>query len=222
MYHSLTIGGKNTWDEWKLIPSARPDFGSPEPVTTLVDIPGRYEPLDLSETLTGHIMYSPREGTWNFYVFNDYPEYNWVKVRDSIMRHIHGKILDVIPEDDPDYFYRGRLTAEWASDENWSTVDIGYTLNPFKHPVKNPTNYENIKVNGSATLTVVGYDEYVVPSFKVETANDAGLYVGVDDRYIWLGEGTYTDPTLELGPGNHVMKFSGNGTVSVIYRGGLL
>lgn len=221
MYHSLIIGGKNTWDEWKLIPSSRPDFAIPEPVTTYVDITGRYMPLNLSETLTGHIMYSPREGSWEFYVFNDYPEYDWIKIRDSVASFMNGKVMDVIPEDDPLYFYRGRLRVTWTTEPDWSKISINYTLNPFKHPIVNPKEYENVTVNDEATLTVHGFDEYVVPEFQV-TSSEAGLNFSVDDRFGHLANGMNRIKDLSLGPGEHQFTFYGSGTVSVIYRGGML
>lgn len=221
MYHSLTIGGKNTWDEWKLIPTTRPDFAMPNLVTNYVDIPGRYEPLDLTNALTGHIMYSPRAGTWEFYVMNDYPEYNWVKVRDSLARHIHGKVLDIIPEDDPEWFYNGRLTFGWETGSNWSKAIIEYNLNPFKHQIVNPKDYENVAISNETSLTIFGYDEYVVPEFNV-SANGNGLRLGVDNKFVFLPDGTSRIETLSFGPGEHLLKFYGNGTVSVTYRGGML
>lgn len=221
MYHSLTIGGKNTWDEWKLIPSSRPDFAIPDAVTNYVDITGRYMPLDLSEVLTGHIMYSPRQGNWDFYVFNDYPEYDWNKIRDSVASHMHGKIMDVIPEDDPKYFYRGRLLVSWTTGSEWSRIQIEYALNPFKHPIENPKDYENVNVNGQAKLSVFGFDEYVVPEFRV-TSSEAGLNFSVDDRFGHLANGMNRIKDLSLGPGEHKFTFYGSGTVSVIYRGGIL
>ncbi len=40
MYHSITIGNKNTWDDWHLIPATRPLFNPPTVKTNMVNIPG--------------------------------------------------------------------------------------------------------------------------------------------------------------------------------------
>ena len=46
MYHSITIGSKNTWDDWYLIPSSRPVVNPPKPKTKYIDIPGADGHLD--------------------------------------------------------------------------------------------------------------------------------------------------------------------------------
>ena len=40
MYHSVTFGDKNTWDDWHLVSPTRPCFVPPEQKTTYLDIPG--------------------------------------------------------------------------------------------------------------------------------------------------------------------------------------
>lgn len=222
MYHSLTISGKNTWDEWKLIPSPRPYVELAEPILETIDLPGRNGRLDLSEVLTGHLLYSNRTGSWDFMVMNDYPDYNWVKVRDSMASYIHGKKHTIILEDDPDWYYEGRLTFDYAPDNNWSTVSIGYDLCPFKRQIAIPASYQNISVSGSKTVTVVGYDEWAVPRFVVKTTSGNGLYLTVNENQYFLKEGTSLLPELEIGPGEHQLILYGTGTVTIDYRGGRL
>lgn len=36
MYHSITIGEKNTWDDWHLIPTSRPLVNPPSVNTHLI------------------------------------------------------------------------------------------------------------------------------------------------------------------------------------------
>ena len=48
MYHSITFGEKNTWDDWHLIPSSRPVFNPPVFREKFIDIPGVSGLLDLS------------------------------------------------------------------------------------------------------------------------------------------------------------------------------
>ena len=60
MYHSITFGDKNTWDDWHLIPSKRPSFNPPNVKSQYVDIPGGNGVLDLTESLTGYPLYNTR------------------------------------------------------------------------------------------------------------------------------------------------------------------
>lgn len=222
MYHSINISGKNTWSEWRLIPSSRPLVNMPDLKTEYVDLPGRAMPLDLSEVLTGHLLYGNRTGEWTFYATNDYTAYDWVKLRNSLASYIHGKQHRIILEDEPDWYYDGRLTFEWETGDNWSMVTIGYDLEPFKHQVTIPTAYQNIRVSDSASVTITGYDEYSVPTFSINSNDGSGLYVGFNDEMYHLSNGETIDPRIEIGPGSTRLTFYGNGTVSVNYRGGRL
>ena len=76
MYHSITYGEKNTWDDWHLLPSTRPLFNPPPTKTKQVDIPGANGAIDLSESLTGYPVYENRTGSTEFYVANGYQDWN--------------------------------------------------------------------------------------------------------------------------------------------------
>ena len=39
MFHSITIGDKNTWADWRLVPVSRPVFNPPPQKKVTVDIP---------------------------------------------------------------------------------------------------------------------------------------------------------------------------------------
>ena len=40
MYHSITFGSKNTWEDWHLVPTSRPLFLPPKQKKSITDIPG--------------------------------------------------------------------------------------------------------------------------------------------------------------------------------------
>lgn len=130
MYHSITFGDKNTWDDWHLMSPTRPYFVQPKPITNFVEVPGSNGALDFSEALTGYPTYNMREGTFEFIVMNGYK--NWVDSCSDIANYINGREMEAWLEDDPDYFYKGRFSFEWESTHPWSTVRIGYTVEPFK------------------------------------------------------------------------------------------
>lgn len=147
MYHSITFGdgtlnqdgkfvGKNTWEDWHLIPSSRPTIAQAGVSTTFVDIPGRRDgPIDLSEYLTGGIVYGQRSGSFEFIVDNDH-EY-WITIQMKIAQYLHGKRMRMVLEDDPEYYYEGRFTLnDWKS-ESWnSKITINYVVGPYKYRIK--------------------------------------------------------------------------------------
>lgn len=138
--HSVNFGLKNTWDDWHLVPSSRPVIAMPELKTQYVDIPGADGHLDLSEALTRYPVYENREGNLEFIVMNGYGD--WSARYSEIADYLHGRTMQVILEDDPGYYYEGRLFVEdWSSpsDGTWSTISIGYNLQPYKMSISTAT-----------------------------------------------------------------------------------
>ena len=99
MYHSITIGRKNTWDDWYLIPSSRPVINPPKPKTKYIDIPGADGHLDLSTALTGDIAYECREGSLEFYVDNGHDA--WYNIDGGMLEYLRGQVLSAVREDGP-------------------------------------------------------------------------------------------------------------------------
>lgn len=139
MYHSITIGNKNTWTHWHLIPTSRPVINPPTIAEKYVEIPGRDGLLDLTSTLTGNAVFGDRKGSWEFYVMHD-SWADWSTAYSTIMTYVHGKTRTVKLEDDPNYQYSGRLkVGGWRSEKNYSVITIEYELGPYKTHVTEGT-----------------------------------------------------------------------------------
>lgn len=133
MYHSVTFGKRNTFDDWHLVPDSRPSIAMPSPKTVTVDIPGRDGVLDLSEALRRFPVYYNRTGTLKFHVLNGY--HDWQVLYSSIANFLHGRTLEIRLEDDPNWYYVGRAwVKQWTSnnDGTWSDIEIEYDLEPYK------------------------------------------------------------------------------------------
>lgn len=144
MYHSITFGDKNTWDDWNIIPNPEPIIEPPAPKTNYIDVPGSDQIIDMSEALTGYPVFSNREGSLTFVAMNkaatSQPECNPYKFRDLVYiieGHLHGKRMNMILEDDPDYFYTGRFTVTGTKSNNtFNEITINYKLDPYKWSTK--------------------------------------------------------------------------------------
>ena len=237
MYHSIIFGDKNTWDDWFLFPSSRPVFNPPEPKTTYVDIPGADSHLDLSEVLTGEVVYNAREGSFEFIVDNDHKD--WCVAYSDIMDYIHGKSMRAILEDDPSYFYEGRFSVNnWKSDKHNSKITIDYVVHPYKFerfssledwewdPFNFETGvireYKDLRVDGSLTLTIPGTRKTVTPYFIVDSDVGSGMKVEFDGVTYDIPNGKSKVPSIVIKDGVYTLTFIGNGVVSVDYRGGRL
>lgn len=241
MYHSVTFGEKNTWDDWKLIPQSRPLFLPPELKKNIVDLPGADGQLDMSEVLTGEILYKTRQGTISFYVANGYMP--WEQRYSQIMNYLHGQQMKAYLEDDPGFYYEGRFSVnKWASEKSRSEIVIDYDVNPYKIDIESskdpwlwdPFNfdigvirdYSNIRINGTVNLTMYGSRKTTIPKFIVtlDNANEpiTLAWSEISDKTFALQAGEIKLPDIKIKNTITTFTFSGNGIVSIDYRGGSL
>ena len=141
-FHSITIGEKNTWDDWHLVPTERPIVTPPAVKTEIIELIGGDGFLDLTTNLSGKPTYQNRTGSWDFYVINpgqvpsSVPFKAWTALYSDIMGYLHGKKFDVILDDDPEWFYTGRLSVqEWSTGKTNSKIRINYNFEPYKRKV---------------------------------------------------------------------------------------
>ena len=232
--HAITIGDKNTYEDWKLIPTSRPLFAAPTPKTSYVDIPGADGALDYTEVLSG-VKYNNRQGSWEFKVLNGYAE--WYNRYSEIMNYLQGKKFRVILDDEPDYFYNARLSVNsWSSDKDWSTIVIDYIAEPYKYPINSTASYDwlwnelfdNTIYYGIFDVVGSKWRNFIndsVEDIEVSVTTTSPMTVFIDrpgeedDDVVFLEEGT-TSAALTLSPGDNIFTFYGTGRVTVDYSKG--
>lgn len=127
----VTFGIKHSYREWGLIMKSRPVISPPKPKTKLIQIPGSDKVIDLTESLTGAVHYEPRTVSCEFIVADG--RHKWPAVYSAVLESVHGKRLQIIMDDDPNYYYEGRVSVdEWQSEEVTSTIVITAEVEPFK------------------------------------------------------------------------------------------
>lgn len=232
MYHSLYIDDKNTWKDWHLVPINRPVVNPPKVKTNYIEVPGADGVLDVSSAFTGQILYSNRQGTWEFRV--DPKFMNWTEIYSLIMKDVHGNFVKVILEDDPEYYYEGRLFVnQWLSDKDNSTITIEYNLAPYKKYKLSDRRwiwdtfnfetglvreYRNIVVNKEHTINVIGDRMSCIPTITV--SDDMKLIY--ENKEYKLSRGVNIIEKIVIKNGENPMKFMGNGIVSIDLLGGIL
>ena len=234
MYHSITIGDKNTWDDWHLIPATRPLFNPPTVKENMVNIPGGDGVLDLTASLAGRPTYNNRTGSWTFYVQNGFKD--WSVLYSEIMVYLHGQTFKAILEDDPAYFYEGRFSVnQWKSDKDCSQVVINYNVGPYKKDINNTgsdwlwdpfnfetgiiRNYKNLSVLTSLTVVVEGD---MMDSVPIIIASASGMQVTYEGKTYSLSKGANTIPQIVLHSGENTLIFAGQGTITIENTGGRL
>ena len=244
MYHSVTFGNKNTYSDWHLVPESRPVITLPEPKITTVDIPGANGVLDLSESLTKYPVYNNRTGSIKFHVLND--KESWTSIYSKIASYLQGRRRTLTLEDDPNYYYEGRMKVAWTSNNNgtWSDVEISYDLDPYKYykqlsTVERPALYSGITVNSTSVTKNLGGTGTVgimpvVPTFVISSIGGSGVTISLTNSELGIsnrsktissnGSRTFYDMILSDISGSNTcnLTISGKGTVNISFRRGAL
>lgn len=238
----------DTWDDFHLIPTARPILSLPTPNTKFVSIPGRKDPIDLTEYLTGHSTFGNRTGSWSFFTDVDYVEQRlggWVAFDKRLRSLFHGHVGKIVLLDDPSYFYTGELTmGQWQTGEDRSTVTISYDLYPYKKDLSSTMELwkfdefdfrdgvimylKDMEVNGSRDVKVYGSRERISPHIS----GSSGLVIYKYENESWVNYGNVPTksiasndsiiPRLVIDYGENLLRFTGTGSVTIDYRRGLL
>lgn len=238
----------DTWDDFHLIPTARPILSLPTPNTKFVSIPGRKDPIDLTEYLTGHSTFGNRTGSWSFFTDVDYVEQRlggWIAFDKRLRSLFHGHVGKIVLLDDPSYFYTGELTiGQWQTGEDRSTVTISYDLYPYKKDLSSTMELwkfdefdfrdgvimylKDMEVNGSRDVKVYGSRERISPHIS----GSSGLVIYKYENKSWVNYGNVPTksiasndsivPRLVIDYGENLLRFTGTGSVTIDYRRGLL
>lgn len=106
----------------------------PEPKTYTVDVPGGNGVIDLTESLTGDVVYKNRKQE---FIFDIIDVKNFEKVKTEISNFLHGKAFDYTMTMDPGYTYHGRFSVESYNHSSFANgllgqIKISIDANPYK------------------------------------------------------------------------------------------
>lgn len=235
--NGVTFGDKHSYRDWGLILKSRPVISPPSPKTLYIDIPGSDGVLDLTESLTGGVKFENRTITCEFNVIDS--RKRWSNIYSEILDYLHGRRMEIILDEDPTYYYVGRFQVnEWKSDKVTSLITIEGNVEPYKLEVCGSLDdwewdsfnfetgiirqWKDLTVEDSLTITVVGTRKPVVPSLIVQSNDGSGMTVTFDGRTYNLSDGVNRVVNINIIQETQALVFTGNGTVSIDYRGGRL
>lgn len=128
----VTFGTFHSYRAWGLMLQSRPVISPPEPKYKLVEVPGSNAIIDLTEALTGTVTYKPREIKCQFVAKAS--RERWAKIHSDIMNAIHGQRLKIVLDNDPDYYFMGRITVgDMQKEKGVMVLPITATVEPFKY-----------------------------------------------------------------------------------------
>lgn len=207
----IKFGNYHSYDDFSLILSQK-TIGAPSPKVETIEIPGGDGVLDLSEFF-GEVKYNNRNLSFDFSTI--IPQAGFLDLFSRIQNAIHGKKMQIVLDDDPGWYYIGRVTVpEWKAERNIGKLTIECDCEPYK--MKLTETAVSKAVSGSASIILANSRKMVVP---VITTN-AEMTISFDGYSGTFSAGTFTIPELELHEGNNTVAVAGTGNISFRYREG--
>ena len=207
----ITFGDYHTWNDFGLVVNSR-EISAPKPKTHYVDIEGANGSLDFTEAF-GDIKYDRR--TLKYKVTSLVPRKEfWTKFTE-IQNALHGRELRITDDEDPDYYYIGRVTIDkWSIDKVIGSFTITVDAEPFKYHL-----YETVR-----TVSFTAGSVLVFPNdrMSVNPLITVSVPVTFDFNGVTYTINNSTEDLLFL-EGNNVLTIQqGEGSMTVSYLEGAL
>lgn len=210
----LTIGEIHTYHDFDLRMLTF-KVSPPEPVTNKVDIPGMNGNLDLSEVLTGEIVYKNRILTAEF-IMEEQDEAEQQRRMNSINNSLHGIVHAIVPDMDSVYEYKGRVTVSFAPMGCYQLVTVTADVYPYK--MKRINTVVTQEVSEECVITCYNERKSVVPTIISDA--DFTLKFGYVSVYISAGENIV--PDIKFDKGENIVTCIGTGNITFTYQEGSL
>lgn len=133
----------------------------------------------------------------------------------NLANTIHGQKLRVILDDEPDYYYYGRVELDaFRSSSKLGELVISVDADPYKYKLYE-TVVSEIIVN-SKSVNFSNLRKQVVPVITTS----ASINVSFNSTTYALTAGTWTIPEIVFKRGTNTILFTGNATITVRYQEG--
>lgn len=199
------------------------ELGEAEPITNYVDVPGRISgPLDLSTALTDG---EPRFGSRPFSATFETSEGTRLerKARIGTMTNwLTGWQVHITLPDDDTHYLVGRLTVkELYNDMAHASVEVTAVCEPWLYSAAE-TVVELTAATDEQTQTLTNTGRRTVVPLLEITGEGANVLLQFGTASWALGAGTYKLPDIVLTQGEHLLTYSGSGSIKLTYREGVL
>lgn len=205
----IRFGDYHSYNDLRLILSKK-EIGSPAVKETKIEIEGADSYLDLTDFF-GEPKYQNVNHKFDFSTI----EKNSLSLFSTIKNTLHGKKVRIILDDDPAFYYVGRLSvSSFTSEKGIGSLTIEADCEPYKYKTAKTTITQ--AVNGTTNITLANMRKRAVPEVSIDTEGSLNI---VYQGNIWdLGAGSYTLPELELQAGENTMAVTGAGTITFTWQ----
>lgn len=209
--NGVQFGNYHSWDDLELLLTSA-EIGSAKPKYKEVEVEGTSVVLDYTEAF-GEVKYSQRTLVFNFKTI--VPQSQFKTVFSKVQDALQGLRVDISLDDDPDYYYSGRISVSpFTNEKNIGIISIECKCEPWKY--KKAETVVAQSVDGSATISLQNSRKRVVPTITT-TSEMTIAFDGYSGTY---SAGTFIIPELELAQGANSVTVTGTGNITFAYREG--
>lgn len=190
-------------------------ISSAEPKRMLVDVPGMNGQLEMSGAVAQDIKFKNRKLTMDF-TMKDYQK-NWTENFSRINNAVHGKHFRITLDNDPRYYWEGLCTVSRSEDDrNKGEVEVIADVYPYKH------RDIRIQIESAETET-----ELICPCGRESVwpvvTTDGNITITMEDEtQIQYDAGTWQKRDLMFTEGPNLITVSGEASVTIEYKEGVL
>lgn len=211
--NGITFGVHHSWRDLNLILQPGKEIASPVVKVKKIDVEGADSALDYTDYF-GEPKYEDLKHKFDFETI--VPQSQFLALFSKVKNALHGKKMRIVLDDDPLFYYYGRLhVSNLTVEKAVGKLSIEAECDPYKYKLEKTVVKQ--AVNGTVDVNLTNLRKRVVPEVLIET--DGAIQIVFQQGNIWdLGSGSYTLPELELAEGDNTVTLSGTGTVTFTYQ----
>lgn len=207
----VTFGNLKSYDDLHIIIGSK-EIGMPSVKTSTIDVEGADGVIDQTEYF-GRVNYGNRTIKYDCSLMVT-PLLDYYS---ALADKMHGLKVKIVHDDDPDYYYIGRLKlSELKDDSGVGKFTIEADCEPYK--LKQYETVYTQDVSGTASIVLTNSRRRAIPT--ITTTAEMKLVFG--DYQITRSAGSFVLPELELKEGNNIVKVTGTGKITFRWQEGRL
>lgn len=209
----VTFGEKHSYNDFSLL-LAKVELGAPQAKVNKIDVEGADGSLDLTDYF-GSTKYENVVHKFDFVTIA--PPSTFTTIFSTIKNHLHGKKMRIVLDDDPSFYYIGRLSvSSFTSDRGIGHITIDADCEPYKY--KKDKTVVKQTINGSGIVLLKNSRKRAVPTITTTAA----MTIRFNETTWGVSAGTFVIPELELFEYSNTIEVSGTGTITFEWQEGEL
>ncbi|WP_286154660.1 distal tail protein Dit [Thomasclavelia cocleata] len=213
MNRSVIIDNCNLRDSFDLTMTSK-SISSAEVKKETVDVPSANGVIDLSTALTGDAVYKNR--VIKITLIKDDPEGKLLKFQSEFDSCFHGRMVELIFEEDPEYYWKGRVSIEHKIDRVIDQITLTLDALPYKYKLKETVIQE--RISASKKISCVNTRKWVTPAFET----DSSMNIKFENKSYSIDSGKFILAGLVFKQGINELEVTGNGDLKITYLEGAL